>query len=134
MESHESPDGVVDLPSAGMPADHGLASLGLVMQLAARTSSALAAFGASIVFFEPRAHRHAGWLLFAIALCIVRSQLHRIAGRDLLYGRRTLDGDIADPFGATRTYIAFGLAQAIAIGLIAATELGSTSKTAAGLT
>lgn len=134
MESHEPPDGVVDLPRAGIPADHGLASLGLVMQLAARTSSALAALAASIVFFEPRAHRHAGWLLFALALCIVRSQLHRIAGRDLLYGRRSLDGEVADPFGATRAYAAFGLVQAIAIGLIAAAELGTTSTTAAGLT
>src|ERR1044071_6505069 len=104
MESHGRPDGVVDLPSAGIPADHGLASLGLMMQLAARTSSALAALGATLLVFETRAHRHFGWLVLAIALSIARSQLHRIAGRDLLYGRRTIDGGVADPFAGARAY------------------------------
>jgi hypothetical protein len=112
MLSHESPDGVVALPGPGVPADHGLASLGLVMQLAARTSSALAALVASLVMLEPRLSRHAGWILFAAALCIARSQLHRLAGRELLYGRRTIDGDAVNPFHSMRTYIAFGTGHA----------------------
>jgi hypothetical protein len=125
--------GVVDLPRAGVPADHGLASLGLVMQLAGRTSAGLAAVAASLVALDARPVHHATWLLFAIGLGIARSSAHRIAGRDLLYGRRTLDG-IADPFDATRTYIAFGLLHAVAIGAIATRALGATAATGAGLT
>jgi hypothetical protein len=134
LESHGPPDGVVDLPSAGVSADHGMASLGLVMQLAARTSSALAALAASLVVLEPRLHHRAGWIFIAVALCIARSQLHRIAGRELVYSRRSLDGDTANPFHAMRRYVAFGAVHAIALGLLAAYPLGATPATAAGIT
>jgi len=133
FESHEPRSGIVDLPSAGVPADHGLASLGLLMQLAGRTSGALAALIASIVVLESRATRHAGWFFFAVALCIGRSQLHRVAGRDLLYSRRTPEAGIANPFHATRTYVALGIGHAIVIGLVAATQFGATSRTVAGI-
>jgi len=133
FESHEPRSGIVDLPSAGVPADHGLASLGLLMQLAGRASGALAALIASIVVLESRATRHAGWFFFAVALCIGRSQLHRVAGRDLLYSRRTPEGGIANPFHATRTYVALGIGHAIVIGLVAATQFGATSRTVAGI-
>jgi hypothetical protein len=134
LASHEPRNGVVDLPSPGVPADHGLASLGLVMQFAGRTSGALAALLASVVVLEARVPRHAGWFFLVIALCIARSQLHRIAGRDLVYSRRTLEGAIANPFDAMRTYIVFGIGHALVIGLIAATDFGATNRTAAGIT
>jgi hypothetical protein len=127
-----APHGVVELPRAGIPADHGLATLGLVMQLAARTSSALVALVTTVVVIE-RPHRHLGWFLFASAFCIARSQLHRLAGRDLLYVRRTDQDQIADPFEATRTYIGFAVCQAIVIGLIAAFALGASRRTGAGI-
>jgi hypothetical protein len=133
FESHAPRSGVVDLPGAGVPADHGLASLGLLMQLAGRASGSLAALIASVVMIESPGHRHAGWFLFAVALCIARAQLHRIAGRDLLYSRRTPEGGIANPFAAMRAYIAFGIGHAIVLGLIATLELGATSRTAAGI-
>lgn len=131
--SHEPRTGVVNLPTAGVPADHGLASLGLVMQLAGRTSGALAALIASIVVLESRVHRNAGWLVFAVALCIARSQLHRLAGRDLVYSRQTPEGAIADPFRAMRTYVVFGIGQAIVIGLVAIMQFGATPRTGAGI-
>lgn len=134
MLSHEPPDGVVALPSAGVPADHGMASLGLVMQLTARASSALAALVASLVMLEPRLYRHTAWILFAVALCIARSQLHRIAGRELVYGRRTIDGDAVNPFHAMRTYIALATGHAILLGLLATWQLGASTATAAGIT
>lgn len=133
LESHEPRDGVVDLPRAGVPADNGLATLGLVMQLAGRTSGALAALIASVVLIEGRIHQNAGWFFVAVALCIVRSQLHRVAGRDLLYSRHTADDAVANPFGAMRAYIAFGIAQAIVLGLIATTEFAATPRTGAGI-
>src|SRR5512140_1673511 len=130
--SHEPRGGAVNLPRAGVPADNGLATLGLVMQLAGRTSGALAALIASVVVIEGRIH-HAGWFFVAVALCIVRSLLHRVAGRDLLYSRHTADDAIANPFGAMRAYIAFGIAQAIVLGLIATTEFAATPRTGAGV-
>lgn len=117
--SHDPRTDVVALPAAGVPADHGLASLGLVMQLAGRTTAALAALAASIAWLDGRLQRDTAWYGLVLALCIARSQLHRIAGRDLCYGRRSADG-IADPFEGARRYAAFGVAQAIVIGLIAA--------------
>ena len=132
MASRET-TGVVDLPRAGVPADHGLATLGLAMQLAGRAAAALAALAASLVVLDAQPIRHASWFFFAVGLSISRSEVHRIAGRDLLYSRRTLDG-VADPFDATRTYIAFGLLHAVAIGLIATRALGATPTTSAGIT
>lgn len=129
LASRERPGSVVDLPSAGVPADHGMASLGLVMLLAARTSGALAALAASIVVLEPR-HRHDAWLLFALGLCIARSLVHRIAGRDLVYSRPAADRSAADPFEATSAYVAVGIGHAAAIGVIAVCELGATRQTA----
>jgi hypothetical protein len=133
LASHEPRSSVVDLPRAGVPADLGLASLGLLMQLAGRASGALTALITSIVVLESRLHHHAGWFLFAVALCIARSQLHRIAGRDLLYGRRTPAGGIANPFEAMRTYIVFGIGHAVVLGLIATLALDATPRTAGGL-
>lgn len=131
--SHEPHRRIVNLPSAGMPADLGLASLGLVMQLAGRASGALAALLASVAVLESRVPQHTGWFGFTVVLCLTRSQLHRRAGRDLLYSRRTPAGELANPFDAMRTYIAFGIGHAIVLGLIATMEFSATSRTAAGI-
>lgn len=132
------PAEVVSLPSPGLPADHGLASLGLVMQLAGRTTAALVALLASLAWIDGRLDDHTtwhtAWYGLVIALCIARSQLHRAAGRDLTYGRRTAEGDAGDPFAAMRTYVVFALGQAVAIGAIAAQVFDQPWPTAAGLT
>jgi hypothetical protein len=132
VEAPELRSRVVDLPRAGLPADRGLASLGLVMQLAGRTSGALAALIASVAVLESRVHRHAGWFGFVIAASIARSQLHRIAGRNLVYPRRTPDGLVVDPFDATRTYVMFGFGHALVIGLAGMLAVGATAATAIG--
>ena len=118
VASHEPPE-VVELPSAGLPADHGLASLGLVMQLAGRTTGAVVALIASLAWLDGRFDRRPGWYAFVIALCIARSQLHRVAGRDLTYGRRGSEGAAADPFDSARSYAIFGIGQAVVLGLVA---------------
>lgn len=132
-----APAEVVSLPSPGLPADHGLASLGLVMQLAGRTTAALVALLASLAWIDGRLdHRaawHPAWAWLVIALCIARSQLHRAAGRDLTYGRRATEEVTADPLGATRTYVAFALGQAVAIGAIAAQVFDQPLPAAAGI-
>lgn len=131
--SHQPRTAVVALPSPGQPADHGLASLGLVMQLAGSTTAALAALAASVAWIDGRFHHRAAWLGFAIALSIARSHLHRIAGRDLTYGRHTVEGAAADPFDAMRSYVIFGIGHAIVIGLIAAIPFGQPRPAAAGI-
>lgn len=132
------PAEVVSLPSPGLPADHGLASLGLVMQLAGRTTTALVALVASLAWLDGRLDRlgasHSAWLALGIALCIARSHLHRSAGRDLTYGRRTAEGTTADPFAAMRSYVGFALGQAVAIGGIAALVFDQRWLAATGIT
>jgi hypothetical protein len=129
--SHESRT-VVELPSAGLPADHGLASLGLLMQLAGRTTAALAALLASTAPLDLRHIPHGPWFWLAVASCLARSQLHRIAGRDLTY-RRSVDGAPADPFAAMRRYVRFGLAHAVVVGVVAALVFGASRVAGVGL-
>ncbi len=129
-----APAEVVSLPSPGLPADHGLASLGLVMQLAGRTTAALVALLASIAWIDGRLPPHTAWCGLVVALCIARSQLHRAAGRDLTYGRRSAEGTAADPFDAVRTYVVFALGHAAAIGAIAAGVFDQPWPAAAGIT
>jgi hypothetical protein len=133
VAAHAPRSELVALPSAGLPADHGLASLGLMMQLAGRTAGALVALAASIAWIDGRLHRHTAWYGFAIALCIARSQLHRIAGRDLCFGRRSVEGSPADPFHATRSYAIFGIGHAVVLGLIAAMVFDQPRTTAVGV-
>jgi hypothetical protein len=124
---------VVELPSPGLPADHGLASLGLIMQLAGRTTAALTALAATVAWIEGRFHHRGEWIAIAIALGLARSHLHRVAGRDLTYGRHTADGRTGDPLRATRRYAAFGIAHAIAIGALAALAFERPPASAAGI-
>jgi hypothetical protein len=123
---------IVELPSPELPADHGFASLGLVMQLAGRASAALVALAASLAWIDGRLDRRAAWFGVVIALCLVRSHLHRAAGRDLSYPRRTDEG-LIDPLAASGSYALFGLAQAIAVGVIAARVFEQPPAAAAGI-
>jgi hypothetical protein len=72
-------------------------------------------------------------LAFAVAASIARSQLHRIAGRDLLYSRRSPDGVLANPFDAMRTYVMFGIGHALVIGIGGMLELGASTATVIGV-
>jgi len=49
-----------------------------------------------------------GLMLLALALSIGRSGFHRLAGSELLYGRKTLDG-VASPLTGTKRYIVIAL-------------------------
>lgn len=124
MSSHR--DQVVELPSAGVPADQGLSSLGLIMQLAGGLFAA--GFGLMLVqilaayAFAPRgmnAGSEVAWMFAVIGLCIARSALHRQAGTELLYGgRRNHDGTTASPLGALRRYVVLGLGQTVLLAII----------------
>jgi hypothetical protein len=76
---------VAQLAGARMPADHGLAALGLLMQLFGSVFAGVMAFFAMIPILAggmPNA-----WVLFVIgAIGCVRSIFHRMAGTSLIYG------------------------------------------------
>jgi hypothetical protein len=65
-------DQVVELPNAGIPADHGLTSLGLVMQLGGSLLSAGAALLAFVSAFA-LTRGDSLWLFVILAVSVVRS-------------------------------------------------------------
>src|SRR5690349_1175442 len=104
---------VVDLVDAGVPADQGLSSLGLIMQLA---GNVLAAY-ASLVLFMVLLAKPEGddtlWLFLILGASIARSLLHKSAGAQLLYGR---GGDGAGQrLAGMRRYVTFGVIQSLAV-------------------
>jgi hypothetical protein len=118
----ENEQGVVQLPAAGVPADQGLSSLGLLMQLAGSVLAAYAALGMFVMLFALRAFRGGDESLFIfliLGLCIARSAYHRIAGTELLYGRKVnVDGTPGNPLAGMRRYIIVALGQSLFLVLI----------------
>jgi hypothetical protein len=105
---------VIELPSAGIPADRGLASLGLVMQLAGTVAAAattLVAFAGGFVW--PQDPVTSMVVFLVIASCFARSLLHRKAGSGLLYAR-------AQPLAGLRRYVVAGLVHAGVVAGVAA--------------
>lgn len=97
------PAGVVRLLGADLPADQGLSSLGLIMQLGGSLSAALVVFFGFAALLVPA---HAGTtlaILLITTLSVVRSMMHRAAGNGILYGTQPLRG--------VRRYIAVALAH-----------------------
>ncbi|HKE17350.1 MAG TPA: hypothetical protein VKB80_20890 [Kofleriaceae bacterium] len=95
---------VAQLAGPRMPADHGLSSLGLLMQLGGSLFlGGMVMFSVSALF----ASEARGWffLLVVCAAGAVRSGLHRAAGTALLYGSQR------GPFRPTCTYVAFAVAH-----------------------
>ncbi len=115
--SREQED-VVKLPNAGVPADGGLSSLGLVMQLGGTLMAlviSLFAFGRLLT----GADKHeALWVFLLLATCIVRSIFHRMAGTELLYGRPSLDLDNPpSPLAGLYRYIVIGLVHSVVVAV-----------------
>jgi hypothetical protein len=126
----ERPADVVELPGAGVPADRGLAALGLLMQLAGGTFAACGGLAALAALVALREHRAAppaaaAWVLVAVALCVARSLVHRAAGDRLLYQRRPrADGTPASPLDGVRRYVAVALGQTVLLALVCHGKLG----------
>ena len=102
---------VAQLAGPRMPADHGLSSLGLIMQLAGSLFlGAMVLFTISALF----ASQAGGWffLLLVGASGAVRSAFHRAAGTALLYGSQH------GRFRPTFTYVGVAVAQSVLTLLI----------------
>lgn len=127
MSQAENPPQAVNLPDPGVPADQGLSSLGLLMQLAGSVFGAYACLATFTVMLMPRMNTEKGWLLLVLGACVARSLFHRAAGTELLYGKRSLEGT-ASPLSGTKRYILIGLIQSVAIAGVLISKFHMPSK------
>lgn len=122
---------VVQLPTAGVPADQGLSSLGLIMQLGGTVAGVGVALFAFAMLFGLRG-ADALWMFLLLATCVVRSMFHRSAGIEILYGRPRADGASAPLVGLVR-YIVIALAHSALVAAAAAGKFGASTSVAIGL-
>jgi hypothetical protein len=125
--SEDQKQDVVELVNAGAPADQGLSSLGLLMQLAGSLFAAFAVVAAFSLIVQVRGNGgELLWVFLTLGLCGVRSIFHRMAGSDLLYGRRVLGAEApTDYLGGLRRYIIIGFAHTALIALILVAKWGA---------
>jgi hypothetical protein len=126
---------VVDLVDAGVPADQGLAALGMLMQLAGNVLAAYAAlFAFAVLFAGPMmesGNSQTLWMFLILGLSITRSLFHRAAGSALVYGDPGAGG--ARLKGVQR-YIGFSLAQSVVLGALLWGEFHTSGKIAVSVT
>ncbi len=133
--SEQKNEGVVELVDAGVPADQGLSSLGMLMQLA---GSLFAAYGCLLAFTMLFALRGGGetlWVFLLVGSCITRSLFQRGAGSTLLYGSAqglNTDGSNNRMHGVRR-YIVVALIQTAVAGALLAGKLHVPGKFAVGI-
>ncbi|MDX2094013.1 MAG: hypothetical protein SFX73_39650 [Kofleriaceae bacterium] len=118
-QDHQAPQAQENrLVDPNVPADQGLSTLGLLMQLA---GSIFAGYGALILFtfmMMPGGRGgEKGMMLLIAAASVARSVFHRMAGGDLLYRRQTLDGQ-ASPLAGIKRYVLVALGHTLLLGLI----------------
>lgn len=106
---------------SGVPADQGLSTLGMLLQLAGSMFAALMTMVMLVTLGDA-----SGWSLAIFGLSITRSLVHRNAGKDLLY--RT-----TNRFAGIDLYVVVALAQSVLVGLIAWWRLGMPGQAAFGL-
>jgi hypothetical protein len=114
---------VVDLVDAHVPADQGLSSLGLLMQLGGNVFAAWAALMSFMMLFSQSGETLA--LLLVLGLSIARSFLHRAAGTQLLYG-----GPPGHRLQGVHRYVLFALAQSLVVGAVFGFKLHEGTKVA----
>jgi hypothetical protein len=134
MSEQQNEDGVVQLVDAGVPADQGLSSLGLLMQLAGNVFAAYAGLTAFSLLVMMRGRGETLWVLCVLGLSIARSLIQRSAGSELLYGNGQLheEGKQSRMKGMRR-YVLFGLAQSAAMAALFATKFHVPTKVALGI-
>src|SRR2546430_8728497 len=107
---------VVDLVDAGVPADQGLSSLGLIMQLAGNVLAAYASLMAFVMLLARPGGDDTLWIFLVLGLSIARSLLHKNAGVQLLYSTST-DGT-GKRLAGVRRYATFGIIQSLVVTAI----------------
>lgn len=135
MSEHQNDDGVVKLVDAGVPADQGLSSLGLLMQLAGNVFAAYAGLIAFTALFAMRGSGETLWVFIVLGLSIGRSLMQRSAGSQLLYGNGQMheEGVNIERMAGMRKYVIFALAQTAIIAGLLVTKFHVPSKTVLGI-
>lgn len=123
----------VEAPKASLvdpnvPADQGLSSLGLVMQLGGTIFAAYASLVMFMMMFLPGGigRMSKGYILLVLALCIARSAAHRAAGTELLYGRPSFEG--TKPLAGIKRYILLAFAQTAIMAVLLSGKFGVPFK------
>jgi hypothetical protein len=115
--TEQNQEGVVQLTDAGVPADQGLSSLGLLMQLAGNLFAAYAGLLTFTMLFALRGSGQTLWMIVLLGACITRSIFHRNAGTQLLYGAASLTTEGSNQRTAgIRRYIVVALMQTLLVG------------------
>jgi hypothetical protein len=126
---------VVDLVDAGVPADQGLSSLGMLMQLAGNMFAAMLSL---LTFITLMASSRGGgggetlWILLVLGLSIARSLVHRSAGAQLLYGQS--GGGTGSRMAGIQRYIVFSIGQSAITGMLLALKFEVPGKIAFAIT
>ncbi|MBA2545082.1 MAG: hypothetical protein H0V17_35895 [Deltaproteobacteria bacterium] len=121
---------VVQLPAAGVPADQGLSSLGLIMQLAGSVGGlgvSLLAFASLLGMKDSRGD--ALWLFLLLSTCVVRSVFHRMAGTEMLYGRP----GASNALGGLTRYIVIGAIHSVVFAAALGLKFDASTGTCIGL-
>ncbi len=115
--SEQKQEGVVELVDAGVPADQGLSSLGLLMQLAGNVLAPAMGILLFYTLFFLRGSGETLWMLLLLASCIARSLVHRNAGTQLLYGEASLTTEGSNQrMAGIRRYVVVALLQSLFVG------------------
>src|SRR5262245_22061627 len=134
MMTEQNQEGVAELVDAGVPADHGLSSLGLLMQLA---GNLFAAYGALLAFSVLVLMRGSGetlWLIILFGASITRSIFHRNAGTQLLYGAHSLTTEGSNQrLAGIRRYIGVAILHTLLVGAMLGGKFHAPSKTVLGI-
>ncbi len=128
---------VVDLVDAGVPADQGLSSLGMLMQIAGNLFAAtMSLYTFVILVMSSRMGGGKGdetlWVLVLMGAAITRSLVHRSAGAQLLYG--VGGSGQGNRMAGVQRYIIVAFAQSALTGLLLAWRFHLDAKVAFGIT
>jgi len=120
MAANDQPS-AVDLVDAGVPADQGLSSLGVIMQLGGHLLAAFAVFMFTITLVAqgPRGATTL-WLFAIFASSCMRSMFQLAAGKQLVFGE---PGQVGRRFAGIERYIAFAVVQSIMVAILLAFPL-----------
>lgn len=126
-------EGAVRLVDPEVPADQGLSSLGLIMQLAGSVFAAVMALMTFSLLVMPRGMGgEKAILLLVVAASIARSLFQRQAGTELLYGRRSFDG-AANQLTGVKRYILIALGHTALLTVIMIGKFNVPTKIGIGM-
>ncbi|HEY1814144.1 MAG TPA: hypothetical protein VGG74_17455 [Kofleriaceae bacterium] len=121
----------MDLVDAGVPADQGLSSLGLLMQLGGHVLGAIAVFLFALALLVGGARGTTTLWIFAIfASSCMRSMFQLAAGKQLVFGEA---GTIGGRLTGMRRYITIAIVQSVAVAAIAKLALDASIEVDLGI-